>query len=150
MKKIVIGFALLVIVGSFVISDANAGQICWQLDPFIDIVKVTLTKPDPNLNYKLLNGVWRAGTLLWPVVGSMVKSSDGTQWIISLIGTRNDNTLWALRGEVDKVTKNGIWSIKNPEDAFANNGTFTKIPCSTLFPTLTPDEITFSATDVTD
>ena len=111
MKKIVMSFALLVIVGSFVISDANAGQTCWQLDPFIDMVKVAVTNPDPNVQYKLLNGIWGAGTLLWPVVGSMVKSFDGTQWVISLIGTRNDNTVWALRGVVDKVTKNGTWSI---------------------------------------
>jgi hypothetical protein len=135
MKKIVMGLAFLLIFGSFLISDAGAGQICWKMDPNADIVKVASTRPDPNLNYRLLNGIWSDGIFFLPVVGSMVLSLDGTQLIISLFGTSDDNTVWGARGEVDKLTKNGTWSIKNPENGFTDNGTFTKIPCNTPFPT---------------
>jgi hypothetical protein len=141
MKKILL--VLLIMVGFsfslFVSKDAEAGQICWAMEPFIDIVKVSSTVPDPlRPAYKLLNGVWADFSNVWPVVGSMVVNPySNTEWVITLHGTRNDNTVWDLRGVVNKTTKSGTWAIKNPEDSFTNNGTFTKIPCSTPFPGVT-------------
>jgi hypothetical protein len=139
MKKIVPIFLFLTVLGVFGVHDALAGQICWNMEPFTDIVKLTVSVPDPIYPaYKLLTGVWRDPVFLWPVVGSMVLSADKTQLIISLHGTRNDVTTWDLRAEIDKNTKNGTWTIKNPETGFTNDGTFTKVPCSTPFPTLVP------------
>ena len=76
MKKILL--VLLVMVAFsfslFVSKDAEAGQTCWVMAPFSDIVKASVTVPDPNRpNFKLMNGVWAdALSNVFPVVGSMV------------------------------------------------------------------------------
>lgn len=149
MKKIFTFFLLLTIPGAFMVNDAAAGQICWNMEPYNDIVKLTVSTPDPSYpKNKLLNGIWRDEVYLWPVVGSMVPSADGTQLIISFHGTRDDVTTWDLRAVVDKKTKNGTWTIKDPESSFTNNGTFTKVPCSTPFPIITaPGESATSSTE---
>jgi hypothetical protein len=135
MKNVVTCFFFLTTLGVVLVQDAVAGQTCWNMEPYADIVKLTVSTPDPSYpGNKLVNGVWRDLNLLWPVVGSMVPSADGTQWIISFHGTRNDVTTWDLRASVDKKTKNGTWTIKDPGSGFTNNGTFTKVPCSTPFP----------------
>jgi hypothetical protein len=146
MKKIaLVVFAVVLTIG-FSLTISEAAEWCWKMDPYIDIVKVTVTKPDPLKPHKLAVGRWYDATNTFPVVGAVEKSVDGLSLIISLHGTKDNMSKWDLRAVLDPVTKAGTWQISNSTETQSNSGTFTRVNCLSLTPLSISDGP--SATDV--
>jgi hypothetical protein len=114
MKKVGLLFVVLVILGSFSVKDSKATQWCWQIEGSSEFIKLAVMKPDPNLPFWSLNGMWYQagfGQTIVPLVGTMVKNADGTGRLISLYGTGLSFHPWTFTGEIDAVTKNGTLDL---------------------------------------
>ena len=89
MKKIVLVLLAVALIAGFTAAKSEAGQICWGMDIFSDIIKVSVT--NTGSSHKIVNGVWFAGTsYLNPVTGTFEKDFDGSSKRLSLHATNND------------------------------------------------------------
>ena len=138
MKKVVLLFLALVMLAGFVIKDSEAGQLCWNMSPYVDVVKVSTSLPDPLYrNHKLLNGKWDDTYTVFPVVGEMEKDEDGVHKIIGLHATKFSGGIlqsWVWTATIDPITKEGPWNILNPQSGSTNSGTLVRIDCVTGAP----------------
>jgi hypothetical protein len=138
MKKAGLVLLVLVILGSWAVKDSEAGQWCWQFAAYPDdYMKLSVTKPDPLYPFWSLHGMWynSLSPYIIPLVGSMVKSADGTQRLLTLEGTYPGGTLnFAINAQIDAVTKNGTFHIYYIEQTGDSLGSFplNKVKCSTL------------------
>jgi len=87
MKKVGLLLMVLFLFSAFVVTKSEAGQICWGMDIYSDIIKVSQL-PTGN-GHKLVNGVWFASTYNNPVVGTMEWDTDGISKRLSLHATNN-------------------------------------------------------------
>ena len=87
MKKVGLLLLVLVLFSAFVVTQSEAVQICWGMDSYADIIKVS-TLPTGS-GHKLVNGVWYASPYNNPVVGTMEWDTDGTSKRLSLHATNN-------------------------------------------------------------
>lgn len=143
MRKALFLFLAACLVIGFSALDVQAKEWCWKMDPYSDVVKVSVFKPDPGKFHLLVNGRWEDTTNVFPVVGTIERSLSGTSLVMSIHGTRDDMSIWDLRAVLVPSTKSGTWKIKDSTGSYTNNGTFTRINCSTLAPlsdtALTPE-----------
>jgi hypothetical protein len=112
-----------------------SADICWQIDVFNEIIKVSSIKSATG--HKVLFGTWKyvAGES-FAVSGAIEKDlNDSTRLVVSLTGSNSIGAI-LFRASVDKLTKNGSWTLTNAsvEPSFINTGTLTKVPCSTPYP----------------
>jgi hypothetical protein len=116
-----------------------AGSQCFQLSPFSDRIRVSVTTPDSTVpSNKLITGVWYApANYWWPITGTEVKDSDGIKKRFSVHATNSfvymdcildatlDPTATPLQGPFEMSCAGGT---------FTNSGTLIKVKCSTLSP----------------
>ena len=89
MKKVGLLFLVLVMLGCWIVKDSEAAQWCWQFTEE-DFIKLSVERNDPIYPFWSLNGVWYEGICIVPLVGTMVKSADGTEKMLTLYGTSID------------------------------------------------------------
>jgi hypothetical protein len=150
MKKAALFFMALVILVGYAVRDSGAAEMCWNLNPFTDIIKVSMVKPDPLLPHKLITGFWKAtGDYVIPVVGSFETDLGGVNKRLSLHGTNNTTSFSGYRDCILDATLSptstpkweGPWEINCGAGGFTNSGVeLTRIDCTTLAP------LSFSAT----
>lgn len=138
MKKAGLILLVLVILGGWAFKGSEAGQWCWQFTGYPDnYIKLSFAKPDPLYPYWSLNGMWYVpGESIVPLVGTMVKSADGTQRLLNLNGaipgTTGLSQAYQMEAVIDSLTKNGTiyiyYTISTDNSAFAINN----LKCSTL------------------
>jgi hypothetical protein len=143
MKKAV--FCL--ILGWFVIftgQNGFAASQCFELSPFIDVMKVSVTAPDSAIPAnKLLIGVWYAPGSYWePITGTQVKDSDGVSKRFSVHATRASSYYdCILDATLDPTLTpiQGPFVISCAGESFTNSGTLIKVKCNDLPPySITP------------
>jgi len=144
MKKAVLLFLALVMLIGLTIQDSQAVQLCWQLSPFPDIIKVSVFQPDPLLPHKLVNGIWKFDdSYLIPVVGTFEKDLGGVNKRLSLHGTNNflagfggfrDCILDATLSPTSTPKWEGPWALDCGSGGFTNSGDLIRINCLTLVP----------------
>jgi hypothetical protein len=139
MKKVALFFLALVVLAGFAMKDSEAGQLCWKLNPYTDIIKVSTSTPDSLYDHTLLNGRWRArnpGGYACPVVGSMEKHFDGVNKVVGLHATATvGGTLYSaiIEATINPKTNNGTWNLLR-SDGGTISGTFTRVDCVTGIP----------------
>ena len=112
MKKAGLLFLVLVILGSYAIKDSEAAQWCWEFEGGGDYIKLSVIKPDSLYPFWSLNGVWYSpDSYVIPLVGTMVKSADGTERVLTIYGTYYDTQAHAINAVIDAGTKNGTFHI---------------------------------------
>jgi len=141
--------AFCLILGCFVIFLAQpgvAGSKCYVFSNFGDVLKVTVTSQDPSHPAnKLLTGVWYyPGSYYMPIIGTLVKDSDGVSKRFSIRAT---NTTSDFGGYVDcalDATLGTTTPIQGPllVDCGAGGWTFTdtlvQTKCSEVDPYSAP------------
>lgn len=139
MKKLALLLLALVLSVGFSLSTAQAGQICWNWEPFADIIKVSTT--NTLSGHVLVNGEhYVSGIYYMPVVGTMNKLNGTTK----ILGLHEDSgsagyEQCVVHATLDSITKSGPITISCNNGAFTNTGTLTKISCNTVAPfSLTP------------
>lgn len=135
-RKIFFATLVLVSVVAMVMASgtANAGNtlgvFCWQLNPFIDIVKVAAEEQGGQF---LLYGRWTAaGAYSFAINGSASNDQNvggidfqftSSNWV----DTSEFPNSWFFHAKITSGL-NGSWKfVRN--DGFINNGTFTSVSC---------------------
>jgi hypothetical protein len=136
MKKAGCILLILVIVGGWAVKDSQAAQWCFELATG-NYLKLSVVKPDPNYPFWSLNGIWYVpDSFIIPLVGTMVKSADGTERLLNLQGTLAGDTAMTatqqMEAVIDSVTKSGSVFIYYPIGGSNLEWSFTKRQCSTL------------------
>jgi hypothetical protein len=132
MKKAGLFLLVLVIWGGLVIKGSEAAQWCLQTDAN-QYFKLSVVKPDPLYPYWSLNGITYVPELVViPVAGTMVKSADGSERLLTLSGGIN-GTVMEIDAVFDPETKTGTWNIIGISPPSAKETyTLEKVPCSSL------------------
>ena len=133
MKKTGLVSLVLMILVSFAVKDSEAAQWCLQSPGVSQYFKLSVVKPDASYPYWSLNGItYVPNVVVIPVAGTMVKSADGLDRLLTLFGGINGTAL-----EIDVVfdpeTKTGTWNIlgispPSPKETYD----LEKVPCSSI------------------
>ncbi len=136
-------FFVILLVGS-----ASAGVQCYDVSPYPDVVKVTVTVQDPlNPVNKIVTGaLYLQGTYYLPLSGTVVKDADGVHKRVSVHATNNTTS---FGGYVDCVIDATLDPTATPvqgpmiiscggNGGFSNTATLVRVPCSTLPHPLAP------------
>lgn len=135
MKKIAFVILLFLVVMMCAVQ-SDAGQLCWNILPYTDIVKVSTV--NTLYGHVQLNGVWLvSGVTLMPVTGTMEKTLDGLNKRVALFAAAADvgYEQCVLQATVDLTLKEGdaIWTC-NGGTVGPINGTLDRVSCSSLHP----------------
>jgi hypothetical protein len=129
MKKLTVLMAALVLV-TLMGSLAQAQQVCYRLNPFSDVIKLSYHTVGPNTN---LFGNWTTIFYTLPVVGAREANLNGGPKSVSVHGTNDTsdfggNPICAIDGVV-----NGAFTITcvGGSSTFTNTGThLTPVSCT--------------------
>jgi hypothetical protein len=141
MRKIALVLLVFALIAGFTAAKSEAGQICWGMDVFADIIKVSVTPTGSG--HKIVNGVWFAGSYLNPVTGTFEKDFDGTSRRLSLHATNNTTSFGGFR---DCILDADLSAVSVPKwegpgivdcgaGAFPVSGfNLIRVNCTTLLP----------------
>ena len=132
MKRTGLIFLVLMVLVSFAVKDSEAAQWCLQTDAN-QYFKLSVVKPDPLYPYWSLNGItYVPDMVVIPVGGTIVKSADGTERLLTLSGAIN-GTVMEIDAVFDPETKTGTWNIIGISPPIAKETyTLEKVPCSSI------------------
>ena len=139
MKKAGLVLVVLVVFAGYGLS--QAGQWCFQVSDFTEYVKLEVNQPDTRYPYWTLDGVWyhSGWHFIAPVSGTMVKSADGTQRLLSISGSFISDTgglinVYTAQAIIDSLTKNGtLYLYYDMTNSMTPYG-FTKVKCKEIPP----------------
>jgi hypothetical protein len=129
---------------------AAHAEVCWKLNPFIDVIRVAQTTfVDEQATgtaigtHSLVVGIWGAGNFYsLPIVGSIdtdIPTSTPLKQRFGVHGT-NHTTLFGNHSDCVLDAQLGstpTWKLSctgNVAGIFNNSGTFTSVPCTTAVP----------------
>jgi hypothetical protein len=123
----------------FLAQNGSAASQCFELSPFIDVMKVSVTTPDSTMPAnKLIAGVWYYPGGYWePIIGTQVKDSDGVHKRFSVHATHASSYYDCLLDATLDPTMTpvqGPFVISCAGGSFTNSGTLIKVKCSDLPP----------------
>lgn len=138
MKKAVFLFLAVMVLIGFAVKDSMAEQLCWQLSPFIDVVKVSVTATGSG--HKIVNGIRFYSTSVYPVVGSFEKDPNGgTVRFLSFYSANETNGYCNFSATVDP-TSTPKWQGSGGNacsNGIANSWTMVRVNCTTYAPLAT-------------
>lgn len=147
MKKVGLILLVLVLFSAFVVTQSEAGQLCWNWSPFLDIIKVSTTS---TLNgHTAVNGFLTAsGFYFLPVIGTFEKDPNGLDKRLSLHMTNNTTFFGGFRDCVAdaSLSRTSVPKLEGPVEVncgaggFVQTGTLVRIDCSTLAPLSQPTD----------
>ena len=133
MKKAIFTFLALTLVVGFAAKESAAAQMCWNLSPYLDSIKVNI---GANVaGHQSVNGVrfWTGGN--YPVVGSFEKDQNGGTSKFMSFFSANGGTSTCGYDTVLVPTGSpkyqGTWTNTCTNGAAAS-GTLVRINCTTL------------------
>lgn len=137
MKKVTL---FLICIAIFSAQNTTAATKCYNWSPFPDVLKVSVTTPDPaNPANKLLTGaLYVSGTYYLPFIGTLVKDADGVQKRFSIHLTNNTTSFGGFRDCVLDAVLGTTAPIQGPLEVncgaggFTNAGTLIQVNCGTL------------------
>jgi hypothetical protein len=134
MKKVWLVVVTVVMLGGFLVTTANAAQLCWQVDSTNDLLDgyINATVYGGKLTRAVHGGYYAQGGLYFPMAGNMVKSPDDSKWYLQL----NTNLFDSYVGMLITLNASTLSGAGNliviADDRNVYSQTFTNISCKAL------------------